>query len=483
MSSISVLFTDGVPIVSILQNLSIQGHDFRKSYSQLGILRRTFPKVPIIALTATATKKVSDSIMESLDIPSAVRVHESFLRSNIRYEVRYVDGELCNSSVVADMIKYIRERPNDAGVVYAHKRETVEELVLELSQAGLKCVGFHAGMSTSTKKNVQRDFESGRAQLIVATTAFGMGIDKADVRFVINHSLPSSIEAYFQESGRAGRDGKHSDSLLYFGHEDARLKVFLASQAKQDRRSSFSLAAQRAIDAMIAYCESSKCRRVTLLAHFGETAKAESICGPHGCDICADPGKVMRRMRPVMEKNSRISRGVLHPASYAMRCSGSQSLNPAVAFYSARALEKMNDAASATICENDSRSVSHNSESSFGLRLSHKSIAELIEDEHNQRSQISASCKTAKSRIALRLQDSSRGSLANSCFQTAKSLKDVVTSASVPRISTTAGSMTAILSKRKPARKRFRTADDIDDFTSDSSPDCRSLKNFKRRRS
>lgn len=437
--------------------------------------------MPIIALTATATPKVSDSIVESLAIPNAKRVHESFLRSNIRYEVRYVDGELCNTTVIADIIKYIQNRPNDAGVIYAHKRETVEDLVSELAEARIKCVGFHAGMTINTKKSVQQDFETGKAQIIVATTAFGMGIDKADVRFVINHSLPSSIEAYFQESGRAGRDGKPSESVLYFGHEDARLKVFLASQARQDRRSSFSLTTQKAVDAMITYCESVRCRRVTLLAHFGEIAKAGDICGTDGCDVCANPKSVVRRMRPLLEKNGRRTRRFSSDVSSTFTGIG-KCLTPAAEFHSALTFERMNRNSNMDDVENIDEGLSPNRDLTFCKRMANKTVAELAEDEENHLAEVSSTLRGPKSRLAMRLRESSKPLSAIPHFQPAKSMK--AAASEQPPESAKAGS----LPKPKAPKRRLqvkhslRKADDIAGFSSDSSPDVRFReRNYKRR--
>jgi superfamily II DNA/RNA helicase len=321
---------------------SFQGHDFRKAYSQLGALRVNFPGIPLIALTATATEKVSASIVSSLAIPDAVLVQKSFLRANIRYEVRYVDGQLCRTTVVADIIKYIQKRAGQAGIVYAHKRETVEELVTALSKKGIKSVGYHGGLTPKTKKMVQHQYESGAVSVIVATTAFGMGIDKPDVRFVLNHSLPSSIEAYYQESGRAGRDGKQSESILYFGHDDVRLKLYLASMSKGD-----PVAAENAVNAMIQYCSKVSCRRTTLLAHFGEIASPQVICGADGCDVCKSREGVIKRMQKTLSLSRHgggEKRG--YESAFVSAGKGIPCKGPAAEFHSARVLAKFRGATS-----------------------------------------------------------------------------------------------------------------------------------------
>lgn len=182
--------------------VSSWGHDFRKPYSELGVLKRCFPAVPLIALTGSARPDVGRDIVRSLGIEGGEKVHRSFLRKNIRYEVRYLDGELCKTSVEEDMCNLILSRKGERGIVYAHKRDTVDALVKLFKQRGISCAGYHGKMTNAIKKKVQLDFETGKVDCCVATSAFGMGIDIADLRFVLNHSLPPSLENYYQESGR-----------------------------------------------------------------------------------------------------------------------------------------------------------------------------------------------------------------------------------------------------------------------------------------
>jgi superfamily II DNA helicase RecQ len=204
----------------------------------------------------------------------------------------------------ADILKYVLSRPDDSGIIYVHKRTMVEELVSLLTNSSVLAVGYHGGMGNKQKLMVQNQFDRSEVRVIVATTAFGMGVDKADCRYVINQCLPSSIEAYFQESGRAGRDGKPSHSILYFGSEDSSLKQFLAAQGPPGvacpiKQGLSREAAVEAVLKVVRYCETSKCRRVQLLAHFGEIRRPTEVCGT-GCDVCENVKAVKKRMQPIV---------------------------------------------------------------------------------------------------------------------------------------------------------------------------------------
>jgi ATP-dependent DNA helicase RecQ len=319
--------------------ISQWGHDFRHAYSQLGVLRGVLRGVPIIALTGSARPRVAASILESLRIPDAVRVQKSFLRSNIRYTVEYVDGSLCASSVEEHMVDYILARPGQVGIVYVHKRDQVERVVQLLARRGVACVGYHGGLSNKDKRAVQAEFDGGKATVCVCTNAFGMGVDASCVRYVLNHSLPSSLEAYYQESGRAGRDGLASASVLYYGQEDARLKRYLAASPRPGATPDKDAAAKAeralaALEAVVAYCTSAACRRVTLLKHFGERVSAADVCGAHGCDVCADVRDVKRRMIAAVPRSRGRGRFI---GGFA---SASSLATPAVEFQTARALAR-----------------------------------------------------------------------------------------------------------------------------------------------
>jgi superfamily II DNA helicase RecQ len=410
-----------------------KGHDFRKSYSQLGVLRATFIDIPLIALTATATKRVSASIISSLSIPDAVLVQKSFLRANIRYEVRYTDGHLCGTTVYKDILSYIEARPGQAGIVYVHKRETVEELVVVLSKKEIKCVGYHGGLTPKTKKLVQQQYESDSASVIVATTAFGMGIDKPDVRYVINHSLPSSVEAFYQESGRAGRDGKPSESILYYGEDDARLKLYLATTSKGDPH-----AAENAVNAMVRYCTKVTCRRAALLAHFGEKASAQDICGPDGCDVCKSRPDVLKRMRKTISfPRNRGGEKRKHDFEFMLKGQDTVRKTPAAEFHSARMLDKISGVSDCIDTRDDDLDLCDSSHvpprwkrrsSMRNIHQSNKTVAELAAEEDELRGKMSG----PKQRIRAALNAPAFGPRLGG-FQTARTLTSKPCTSSAPK--------------------------------------------------
>jgi ATP-dependent DNA helicase RecQ len=258
------------------------GHDFRPEYIGLSVLAERFPDVPRIALTATADDLTRQEIVDRLGLADAPRFVASFDRPNIRYEI--VDKQNAPTQLQA----FIRERhAKDAGVVYCLSRAKVEDTAAALTKAGITALPYHAGLDASLRARNQDRFINEDGVVIVATVAFGMGIDKPDVRFVAHLDLPKSIEAYYQETGRAGRDGKPSDAWMAYGLSD------IVQQRRMIDESNGSEAFKRVsvgkLDALVSLCETAGCRRSRLLGYFGE-ASVGIKCG--NCDNCLSPPKV-----------------------------------------------------------------------------------------------------------------------------------------------------------------------------------------------
>lgn len=254
------------------------GHDFRPEYQQLSIISSRYPNTPKIALTATADLKTREEIVQVLNLANAKIFVHSFDRANIQYRI----SEHKNSK--EQLLKFINsEHENDAGIVYCLSRKAVETTAQWLCEQGKTALPYHAGLATEIKDNNQQRFLRENGIIIVATIAFGMGIDKPDVRFVAHLNLPKSIEAYYQETGRAGRDGLPANTWLAYGMQDVIKLKQMASQS--DGNEQFKFITQRKIDALLGYCEVSSCRRQVLLNYFGEIL-AEP-CG--NCDNCLTP--------------------------------------------------------------------------------------------------------------------------------------------------------------------------------------------------
>ena len=258
------------------------GHDFRPEYIGLSVIAERFPDVPRIALTATADELTRKEIFDRLGLAGAPSFVASFDRPNIRYEI--VDKH--NSA--AQLGAFIAERhAGDAGIVYCMSRAKVEDTAAALTRAGIVALPYHAGLGADTRGRNQDRFINEDGVVIVATIAFGMGIDKPDVRFVAHLDLPKSIEAYYQETGRAGRDGKPSSAWMAYGLSD------IVQQRRMIEESNGSEAFKRVsigkLNALVNLAETANCRRTHLLSYFGETAKAER-CG--NCDNCLSPPKL-----------------------------------------------------------------------------------------------------------------------------------------------------------------------------------------------
>lgn len=258
--------------------ISEWGHDFRPEYRRLRpIINAICPELPVIALTATATVKVQKDIMKNLEIQDAKVFKSSFDRSNLYYEVRPKTKD-----VIKDIIKYIKSNPGKSGIVYCLSRKKVEELAEVLVANGIRALPYHAGLDSQTRRENQDKFLMEEADIIVATIAFGMGIDKPDIRFVIHHDIPKSLEGYYQETGRAGRDGGEGKCIAFYDYEDIhKLEKFNKGKDVAEQE-----IARELLNETVTYAESSVCRHKLLLHYFGEAYDKDN-CG--ACDNCVNP--------------------------------------------------------------------------------------------------------------------------------------------------------------------------------------------------
>src|SRR5437667_5278813 len=240
--------------------ISEWGHDFRPEYRELKKLRTHFPDVPIMALTATATKRVRDDIIKQLKLRDPRCYVASFNRPNLTYRV------VPKSSAYQQVLDFVRARPNESGIVYCASRKSTDALAEKLTRDGIKALPYHAGMEPRERTRNQEAFLRDDARVITATIAFGMGINKPNVRFVIHHDLPKNIEGYYQETGRAGRDGLPSECVLLFSVGD----VVKQRRSIEEKNESEQRIARAQLRDMIGYAETRQCRRAALLKYFGE---------------------------------------------------------------------------------------------------------------------------------------------------------------------------------------------------------------------
>ena len=253
--------------------ISAWGHDFRPAYTQLGKLKKEFPEIPVMALTATADRTTQDDIVAQLGIAEAQRHITSFNRQNLYLEV------MPGLDRIGKIFDFLEKHPDESGIIYCLSRKGTEKLALKLEQAGYGAKAYHAGMSYAERTQVQEDFINDKAPIIVATIAFGMGIDKSNVRWVIHYNLPKNIEGYYQEIGRSGRDGLPASTLLFYSYADVvQLRKFIDQSAN-------ATVQYAKLERMQQYAEALSCRRVALLNYFGEHFTEN--CGH--CDICKTP--------------------------------------------------------------------------------------------------------------------------------------------------------------------------------------------------
>ncbi|MBT8195348.1 MAG: ATP-dependent DNA helicase, partial [Bacteroidia bacterium] len=281
--------------------ISEWGHDFRPEYRKLRPIIDRLGSAPVIALTATATEKVQQDIQKNLGMMKAKVFKDSFNRANLYYDVRP------KINVHKEIIKFIKQNSGKSGIIYCLSRKKVEEVAETLNVNGIKALPYHAGLDSATRSSHQDKFLMEDVDVIVATIAFGMGIDKPDIRFVIHHDVPKSLEGYYQETGRAGRDGLEGKCVTFYSYKDIeKLEKFFKGKPVAEQEIGKQLLAET-----VTFAESSVCRRKTLLHYFGEEYKKENC---ENCDNCLHPkeefeGKddVALMLKVIKEENEKFA--------------------------------------------------------------------------------------------------------------------------------------------------------------------------------